>query len=436
MELNRAWIADNRWLLTIGTITTIGVLLVGLYKYFCEDATDLHVHSKIALILLAFLVGWFLDIFTGDADKRKVHQMVAFCYVFPFALFAAALTPLLAYPNLAFPEPPKPVGIILGCSDSPILPQDKNLVPAGIACDNRTTQWLVNIGGHATPLDERKTAEAEAKTEAAALALAQVRSEAGGQGNVKDKAKSEAIVKADDKPKDSKDTKFGSNDLAKSHKYNDQFRITGGLVVPLYFVILSICGGFVSMLRRVPEYQERVSQGASDPLSFERAREKLVFEALQLLAAPLIAITAYYLVDPESRASSIALGFIAGFSSETVLLYVRALSEKLQPETTRKVPDIEVLPSSANFATQAIGTTSAPQTVSLKNRSKNAVNGTVTVSGEFACTPVGPFTLAAGGNITFAVTFSPVTAGNKIGELQIQDSAPGSPRVIHLSGDA
>ena len=36
MELNRAWIADKRWLLTIGTITIIGVLLVGLSKYFAR----------------------------------------------------------------------------------------------------------------------------------------------------------------------------------------------------------------------------------------------------------------------------------------------------------------------------------------------------------------------------------------------------------------
>ena len=213
-----------------------------------------------------------------------------------------------------------------------------------------------------------------------------------------------------------------------------RFIIEGGLVVPLYFVILAIFGGFISMLRRVPEYQERVSPGASDPISYERAREKLVFEVLQILSAPLIAIAAYYLVDPASRATSIALAFIAGFSSETVLLYVRALAEKLQPETTRRAPEVEVSPTSLDFKTGSVGSESAPQPVTLVNRSAAALTGTVTVSGEFACVPHGEFTVAPGSRIFFNVTFKPTTPGAKAGQLQLKDNGSASPRVIHLSG--
>jgi hypothetical protein len=52
---------------------------------------------------------------------------------------------------------------------------------------------------------------------------------------------------------------------------------------------------------------------------------------MQVISAPLIAITAYYLIEPELRATSVALAFTSGFASETVLLAIRALVEKLKP---------------------------------------------------------------------------------------------------------
>jgi hypothetical protein len=212
--------------------------------------------------------------------------------------------------------------------------------------------------------------------------------------------------------------------------------ITGGLVVPLFFVALSVFGGFVSMLRRVPEIQERISRSAADPLSKERARELLVFEVLQLLAAPLIAITAYYLIDPGSRATSIALAFIAGFSSETVLLYVRALTEKLQPETLRGVSNVPLSASALSFGKQAKGTRSAPQTVTLSNRTSAAVQGHATLAGEFDSPDLGPFVLPPGTSKSFAIVFAPQGAGAKAGHLQLLDNGSGSPRILNLSGEA
>jgi len=57
------------------------------------------------------------------------------------------------------------------------------------------------------------------------------------------------------------------------------------------------------------------------------------FQILQLLSAPLIAFAAYNLVTPSTLQASTALGFAAGFSSETILLAIRGLSDRLLGET-------------------------------------------------------------------------------------------------------
>lgn len=44
-------------------------------------------------------------------------------------------------------------------------------------------------------------------------------------------------------------------------------RVLGGLVVPLYFVIIATMGGLVSMMRRVPEFQRRIGTNAANRLT-------------------------------------------------------------------------------------------------------------------------------------------------------------------------
>jgi hypothetical protein len=453
------WMVANRWLVTITFVAFVGAVIWGLVQFWlckhaispnqCVDAEGrvdfarFHIPLKVVVVIVAGIFGWFLDIFTGEATERKVYHMVAFCYVFPFAVLAGILVPLFAYPD-ALPDPPKPVGLILGCNERPIFPIDKDLVPEDIRCFNRSDQWLVNIGGHAELMRDPVRLEREAKAVAAAEAVRDAqglaarktegKAEEQGKGKTQETAKPQPNVNAEEEAKlqqeGTAEKKAGRRDLPR-------YIVTGGLVVPLYFAIIAIFGGFVSMLRRVPEYQEGVSLEKDAPgyLSYARAREKLVFEALQLIAAPLIAITAYYIVDPSSRATSIALAFIAGFSSETVLMYIRALADKIQPSTTRTASDVEVKPTSLTFARQAVGTESAPQTVRLTNRSSTALSGTVTVPPEFACTP-SDFNVPAGSSVSFAVTFKPTTAGEKSSDLQIKHNAPGPARVVHLSGEA
>src|SRR5437588_12679145 len=63
-------------------------------------------------------------------------------------------------------------------------------------------------------------------------------------------------------------------------------------------------------------------------------------------------------------------------------------------------------------------------------------------SGDFAATstganacPMSPATLAAGGNCTINVTFTPTALGARTGTLLLADNAAGSPQTVALSGN-
>jgi hypothetical protein len=298
--------------------------------------------SSFAVVVI--LIAWFLYCFTGVVTDGKISQIILFCYFFTLLALLGSVVPFVLFPrvpglyNLMLESP---IGIVVGCikeSRSDVKDSVKS-VPKELKCENDADQWVVKIGP--------------------------------GQEKAKEVLPGPERVS-----------------------------LTGGLVVPLYFVVLSLMGAAVSMTRRVPEYQRRVVQGGSTtqgsqsahaaqaaqatqaaqaaqlqaaqpaqpghgdqatqaaqaaqatqaaqvqaaqaavaaqaakgPITPDQAREYLVFQILQVISAPLIAITAYYLVEPGSRASSVALGFSAGFTSETILLAIRALIEKLEPKT-------------------------------------------------------------------------------------------------------
>ncbi len=134
-------------------------------------------------------------------------------------------------------------------------------------------------------------------------------------------------------------------------------QITGGLVVPLYVIVLALVGGAISMTRRVPEYQRRALD-VRDPLTNAEAREYLVFQIMQVFTAPLIAVTAYYIYRPATPVESVVLGFASGFASEPILVMIRALVDKLRPAIQAPQPNpisVAVTPSSATV--QPKGTT-------------------------------------------------------------------------------
>jgi len=103
---------------------------------------------------------------------------------------------------------------------------------------------------------------------------------------------------------------------------------------------------------------------------------------------------------------------------------------------------IVLSPPSLTFSGQAVGTTSAPQTVTLRNYSSSAVSiSSIMPSGEYSVTSACGTTVAAAsgqtpGSCTFEVTFTPANTGAIKGAVTVTHNAAGnnSPQVVSLSG--
>ena len=101
---------------------------------------------------------------------------------------------------------------------------------------------------------------------------------------------------------------------------------------------MALMGGSISLTRRLPELQkqagsEHIGTEKQPKLSQYEFREHLIFQMVQFISAPFLAILAYYLVDPSDTTSSVALAFTAGFASESILLMIRSVANKITPET-------------------------------------------------------------------------------------------------------
>ena len=105
-------------------------------------------------------------------------------------------------------------------------------------------------------------------------------------------------------------------------------------------------------------------------------------------------------------------------------------------------PAVTLSPTSLVFGAQAVGTTSASQSVTLTNSGTGPVTITsITVAGtnaaDFGRTttcPLSPTTLAAGASCTIGATFAPAAAGARAASIQVADNATGSPHTVALSG--
>lgn len=105
---------------------------------------------------------------------------------------------------------------------------------------------------------------------------------------------------------------------------------------------------------------------------------------------------------------------------------------------TGLAPVVSLSPSSLTFANTAVGTSSAAQTVTLKN----AGNASLTVTGvAVSGTDASSFsqtntcsTVATSASCTIKVTFKPAASGTLTAAISITDNAPGSPQKLTLTG--
>jgi centrosomal CEP192-like protein/ASPM-SPD-2-Hydin domain-containing protein len=100
---------------------------------------------------------------------------------------------------------------------------------------------------------------------------------------------------------------------------------------------------------------------------------------------------------------------------------------------------VSVSPTSLTFASQAVGTTSAAQAVTLTNNLSTTltitnIGFTGTNSGDFSQTNTCGGSVPAGGNCTINVSFTPGASGARSATLNVTDDADNSPQTVSLSG--
>jgi hypothetical protein len=116
------------------------------------------------------------------------------------------------------------------------------------------------------------------------------------------------------------------------------------------------------------------------------------------------------------------------------------------PSTSSALDQVEqgavvaVSPTSLNFGNEAVGVTSAPQSVTFMNAGNIALAiASIVVTGannsDFAQTNNCPRSLAPNGSCNIKTTFTPTATGIRNASVSITDSAPGSPQVIALRGN-
>ena len=99
------------------------------------------------------------------------------------------------------------------------------------------------------------------------------------------------------------------------------------------------------------------------------------------------------------------------------------------------VPVVSLSVTSLTFSSQSLGTTSAPQTVTLSNTGSSALTIASIVSiGDFAQLNTCGTSLAAGASCAINVTFTPTAAGSRTGSITITDNAASSPQIVSLGG--
>jgi hypothetical protein len=110
--------------------------------------------------------------------------------------------------------------------------------------------------------------------------------------------------------------------------------------------------------------------------------------------------------------------------------------QKVTLNGTATAPVVGLSPNALTFGTQAVGTTSSKQAVTLTNQGTTTLTiNSITASGDFAQTNTCTGTLAANANCTISITFSPTAGGARGGAVTV-NSAGNSAQNVTLLGTA
>lgn len=98
-------------------------------------------------------------------------------------------------------------------------------------------------------------------------------------------------------------------------------------------------------------------------------------------------------------------------------------------------PTVSLTPSLLQFSAQAVGSSSSPQEVELRNMSSLMLTfSAISTTGDFAETNNCGTALAAASSCTLSVTFNPTASGSRNGSIVVDDTGTQSPQTISLTG--
>ena len=315
------WLAHPYFYPSLTTLLFVLAILVGVWPspvYGLDDIQWLPVVSKSLLGLgFLFLGAWFMHAFThadqagSDAacDAEQRASMFRFAYLFSLFSFGLLVLPFTAMLRThETPPDAGPIRLLRACvQPAPAARPASGVTGPVELCPAQPTDgkliypWLVSVGG--VVAQECGTGTFQCSRAAA----------------VPDTAAS----------------------APPEHGFKPPlYAVQGGFVVPFYVVVFAFVGGVVNLTRRVPEYQKRssctyVGTPAEPTVTMVEAREFVVFQLMQMLSSPFVAMVAYYALEPRSIASAVGLAFVAGFATESVLLQIRGVLNGVRPETTK-----------------------------------------------------------------------------------------------------
>ena len=294
--------------LTVVVLCVAAVIVFLSNPYDLSASTAVSDERRLPLRVCSTVAGaaallWGVYCFTGDPYERRTRQ-VSFTYFVMAVSFLVFALPLMVRNQAVGTEP---LGILSGCvlgdSGEQLLSCRKastcDTQPDAVRalqCERNRTDtnyhWVLNVGGTLSPLKDATSTTCKEDPE--------------------------------------------SSPLCKPGSRQARVGITGGLVVPLPFLFIALVGGAISMSRRIPEIQKRsevdyLGTPAEPKLLPCEVRERLAFQILQFVSAPLLAIVAYQAIHPENPSTAAVLAFMSGFGSEYVLALIRGLFDGIRP---------------------------------------------------------------------------------------------------------
>ncbi len=314
-------LAHPRLALGTGAMFVVA-MLPKMHLFNLVPATLGRIDSLASAALMILTACWFIQCFTGNA-RRRINDIFVFAYAFTLGSFAMLVLPFVYEQPIdgASSQRSATLELVRGCVRSNAMGglSDVSAVVTCPADPEKTRTWpdyrekdgkLVAYTGELryTLLLAIGGVTATVRTDPDAAAPAGAASGAAGQ--------------------------------------QQHVEVIGGLAVPFFVLVMAFIGGAVSLSRRIPEFQRRLhpsfQPSAAEPgLRAFEAREEVVFQIMQLVSAPFLAVATWYIVTPSGLTSAATLAFGTGFASEPLLLMIRGLVEGIRPDSTRPQPPVQ-----------------------------------------------------------------------------------------------